>query len=84
MRVRMSTKICDCSRDKTIQLELGGVCCSFCEKHRAECEARYVLNMPTKVKRNIYLSNVEEKRGLQSRNALQKMALLIYQKRKQK
>lgn len=44
-----------CPRDRTINLTTGETCCNVCERHRAECEARYVLAMPTKAARRLYL-----------------------------
>lgn len=48
---------CDrCRRDRAITLELTGEqVCNHCERHRAECEARAVLAMPSKEARRLYL-----------------------------
>lgn len=44
---------------------------STSEAWRAECEARHVLLMPTKLARLEYLGRVEKRRGAESRAALE-------------
>lgn len=44
-----------CSREKTQRLVDGDLVCIWCERWRAECEARSVLAMPTKEARRLYL-----------------------------
>lgn len=48
----------------------GTVVCTSCEDWRHECEARFVLDMPTVVRRREYLQKVEKTRGFQSANEL--------------
>lgn len=45
----------DCPRDRTITLTSGETVCSHCERFRAECEARWLLRMPSKADRRRYL-----------------------------
>lgn len=44
-----------CERDKIKRLIDGDLVCHWCERWRAECEARAVLAMPTKEARRLYL-----------------------------
>lgn len=48
------------------------------ELYRNECEAREVLRMPTKEARRQYLRMVEEKRGIQAREYLEKEIMRLY------
>ena len=48
------------------------------EEFRRACEARHVLNMPTKEARRQYLRMVEEKRGIQAREYLEKEIMRLY------
>lgn len=44
---------------------------NYSEEWRLDCEARYVLNMPTKAERRHYLHKVEKKRGPAGRKYLE-------------
>ena len=44
-----------------VTLRTGTVVCSSCEAWRLECEARYVLAMPTKEQRQAYLGDLKER-----------------------
>lgn len=80
-----------CERDRTIILTTGEQCCSVCDRHRAECEARYVLSMPTKADRRRYLDGeignprrkgVRGMRGDAAVKALETLARAIWEKNK--
>lgn len=79
-----------CPRDRTITLTTGEACCSACESFRAECEARYVLAMPTKSDRRRYLDGdgtprrkgVRGMRGDAAVKALETLARAIWEKNK--
>jgi hypothetical protein len=51
-----------CPRPKTITLATDAVCCSWCESHLIECEARELLSIPLEARRE-RLSVIEGKRG---------------------
>ena len=53
----------DCPREKSKTMVDGRQVCSFCQSHRAECEARFVLAMPRRFDRQQYLEGVTAKRG---------------------
>lgn len=44
-----------------VTLRTGKVVCSSCEAWRLECEARYVLAMPTKEARQAYLAELKDR-----------------------
>lgn len=78
----------DCPRPRTITLTDGATCCSQCERHRAECEARFVLAMPSKADRRRYLDGepdnprrkgVRGMRGDAAVKALEAMARKIWE-----
>lgn len=80
---------CDnCPRPHTITLTDGATCCSQCESFRAECEARFVLAMPTKADRRRYLDGdgtprrkgVRGMRGDAAVTELENLAKVIWQK----
>ncbi|WP_443698606.1 DUF7696 family protein [Pseudomonas sp.] len=54
------------------------------EAWRFECEARYILNMPNKPIRIATLENIEKKRGLPSRQALEDKILEVWTARQAK
>ena len=81
---------CDsCARARTITLTTGEQCCTWCDRHARECEARYVLAMPTKADRRRYLDGdgtprrkgVRGMRGDAAVMALEDLARLIWSKR---
>lgn len=51
------------------------------ERHRAECEARYVLKMP-KADRKAYLADIEKRRGKPGREYLEKFIWQEWDKKK--
>lgn len=51
------------------------------EEFRAECEARFVLGLPFR-KRREYLDGVEQKRGKRGREYLERVVLKEFEKRK--
>lgn len=52
-----------CPRDKCKQLVDGRKVCGFCQGHRAECEARFVLTMRAPADRRAYIEGVKSRRG---------------------
>lgn len=48
----------------------------------AECEARFVLDMPTKLVRLEYLDKIEKRRGLAARKAMENAILDLWIKRR--
>lgn len=56
----------------------GRVVDTWSEEWRAECEARHVLNLPSKTQRHAYLATVERKRGKASRDALADRVMAIW------
>lgn len=52
------------------------------EEWRAECEARHVLNMPTKTRRLEYLARVGKRRGEAAREALASLVLAVWEWRR--
>lgn len=52
------------------------------ELYRNTCEAKHVLNMPTKEARREYLGMVEKKRGLEARKYLEKEIMRLYRESK--
>lgn len=59
----MSADVCsDCQREKKCPLVSGGHSCSYCERWRIECEARALLKLPLK-KRREELAARDERRG---------------------
>lgn len=51
---------------------------------RAECEARYILNMPTKDARLALLDQIEKRRGADAANDLRRRVLLLWELTKNK
>lgn len=79
-----------CERDRTIKLTTGDTCCTWCQRHARECEARFILAMPTKSQRRLYLDgdpmnprkmSVRKMRGDTATKALEVLALKIWRKK---
>lgn len=51
------------------------------ERHRAECEARFVLKMP-RADRQTYLAGIEKTRGKSGREYLEKYIMAEWAKKK--
>lgn len=80
----------ECKREKSIDLINGDRCCSYCDRFRSEAEARFVLAMPTKSQRRLYLDgdpmnprkmSVRKMRGDTATKALEVLALKIWRKK---
>ena len=65
-----------------VTLHDGRVVDSYSEEWRAECEARHVLNLPTKAERQAYLAGVADFRGANARARLENLILAIYRARR--
>lgn len=51
---------CDeCQRERVNTLLSGDTCCTMCDRHRRECEARDVLSIPSTQGRRDYLYGTE-------------------------
>lgn len=57
--------------DQVVKLIDGTTVCTYCEAHRAECEARHILSIPDKVARREYLRGREEAGKVVKRGILQ-------------
>ncbi len=66
---------------KTVTLVDGTEVLSDSEAFRFECEARHILNMPNKPLRVACLDNIEKRRGLPAREALQTKILEVWEAR---
>lgn len=75
----METGCLGCERIEyqPVRLRTGKVVCSSCEAWRLECEARYVLAMPTKERRQAYLEDVKDRA-----EGLRAEMLAIYEEKK--
>ncbi len=69
-----------CEEGPVVTLHDGRVVCDTCPDWRAECEARYVLNMPGKKKRREYLERIGKKRGATARAELERVIKLVWEK----
>lgn len=56
----------------------GRVVSTWSEEWRHECEARYVMDKPTKALRRKYLEEIERKRSRAARDRLEKTMLAIH------
>ena len=53
----------ECQRERVNTLLSGESCCAMCDRWRRECEARYVLAMPSKQHRQDYLYGYDKFTG---------------------
>lgn len=67
-----------CDRPRTVTLATGGQCCTWCEQHRAECEARAVLALPTREQRQIRIQRIGERRGADAEKNLRGDVLRLW------
>lgn len=63
---------------KPVTLHDGRTVDSSSEDWRAECEARHVLNLPTRLARSTYLRRVRDRRGDAAAEALRELGLKIW------
>lgn len=68
----------NCQREQQITLVVGGSSCNYCEKHRAECEARHILAMPSIQARRDYLASVLQRRGAKHHAALADLVRVVW------
>lgn len=52
------------------------------EAHRASCEARYVLAMPTRERRRAFLALVAQRRGKPAADALHGLVMKLWEAQK--
>jgi hypothetical protein len=64
--------------ERQVMLHDGSYVGSWSEEWRAECEARGVLRMPTKMARQGYILRVRQKRGDAAANALEDRVMAIW------
>jgi len=63
---------------RQVELLDGTVVDSASDAWRAECEARAVLEMPTRRQRQEYLANVGKRRGQGEQQRLERIALALW------
>lgn len=73
------TNVCTDTRERMVELHDGRRVSNYSEEWRAECEARAVLRMPTKMHRRGYLLRVKEKRGQAAANALERHVMKLWE-----
>lgn len=84
-----------CTRDRAVTLELSGErVCTYCERHRHECEARAVLAMRDRDTRRLYVfggtdpltgkrrRGVQDIRGVDAARRLETTILALWRRRK--
>jgi hypothetical protein len=71
-------------RSNPVTLIDGTVVPSDSEAWRAECEARGVLRLPTKMRRLAYVRGVEEKRGFESAQKLRRDVIRVWEHQRSK
>ena len=64
-----------------VSLHDGTVVCGSCETWRHECEAQAILKLPGLAQRRAWLENIESRRGLPARKALQDTMGALWAKR---
>lgn len=64
--------------EQQVTLHDGRSVSSYSEEWRAECEARAVLNMPTRMDRARYLGLVARRRGPAAADAIRELGLKIW------
>lgn len=64
--------------ERLVTLHDGRVVGSWSEEWRAECEARAVLRLPTKVRRQGHILRVRERRGDAAANELERRVMAIW------
>lgn len=75
----MKTACDTCQRDKTVTLQVSGdAVCTYCERHRHECEARHVCALNGQQARRNYLAAVAGKRGHGAAQQLEQTARAIW------
>ena len=62
-----------------VTLADGRIVLSNSEEYRAECEARYILRIPTKAARLELLDQIEKRRGADAANELRQRVLLLWE-----
>lgn len=67
-----------CEREKCKTMVDGLQVCSFCQRHRAECEARFVLSMPRRLDRQQYLESITSRRGPAAGKELKDLVMTIW------
>lgn len=71
-------------KPKTVSLIDGKKVLSDSEGWRAECEARYVLNLPSIDARRALLAAIEKRRGKPAREDLEKRVIAVWQMNKKR
>ena len=73
------TNACTNMRERMVELHDGRQVSNDSEEWRAECEARAVVRMSTKMERRAYIWRVREKRGDAAANALERLVRELWE-----
>ena len=73
---------CNLIETAPVTLVNNTIVCTSCEDHRAECEARFVLEMPLIESRREYLRKVEKSRGFEAANGLRDVMKAVWEARR--
>lgn len=68
----------ECPREKSKTMVDGCQACDICPRHRAECEARFVLAMPRRFDRQQYLEGTTSRRGPVAGKELKDLVMTIW------
>ena len=71
--------VCTRTGERLVELHDGRQVSNYSEEWRAECEARAVLRLPTKLRRQGYIIRVREKRGDEAANALERHVMKLWE-----
>lgn len=70
-----------CEDGPVVTLEDGRTVCRMCEDYRHECEARAVMNMPSRRQRVEYIEMVSKHRGKAEATRLHDTVLVMWERR---
>lgn len=68
-----------CPRPRTVTLATGSTCCTWCEPHRQECEARDILDMPTRTGRQARIAGIGVRRGAEAEKNLRVVVMKLWE-----
>lgn len=68
-----------CPRAHTVTLATGSTCCTWCEPHRQECEARDILAMPTRNGRQARIARVGVVRTPEAEKSLRVVVMKLWE-----
>ena len=73
------TNVCTNTGERMVELYDGRQVSNYSEEWRAECEARAVVRLSTKMARRAYIWRVREKRGDAAANALERLVWALWE-----